>query len=80
MAILRDNASFSRPANADMIEGYMDGRDLSNPEPGENRSHSYRHGFLAGRNDRLPKGPFYGLSFDEVSRMADEAMEKDGNR
>ncbi len=56
MAILRDNASFSRPANADMIEGYMDGRDLSNPEPGENRSHSYRHGFLNGRDD-LAKRP-----------------------
>lgn len=42
----------SRPANADMIEGYRDGLDLDNPEPSGNRSHSYRHGFLSGRSDR----------------------------
>ena len=35
----------------DMVEGYSDGRDLDNPEPSSNRSHSYRHGFANGRDD-----------------------------
>lgn len=39
-------------ANAEMVEGYMDGLDLSSPEPSANRSASYRHGFANGRDDR----------------------------
>ena len=66
-----------RPANAEMVEGYLDGRDLSSPEPSANRSHSYRHGFASGREDR--SGRFRG-SFAEVNRMADEAMERDDAR
>ena len=42
-------------ANAEMIEGYMDGLDLNTPEPSANRSHSYRHGFANGRDDRRGK-------------------------
>jgi len=61
-------------ANDDMIEGYKDGRDLTAPVPSANRSRSYRHGFAVGRaekeNRRLG-------SFDEVMRMADEAMRLD---
>lgn len=38
-------------ANDEMVEGYMDGFDLSNPEPSDNRSLSYRHGFANGRDD-----------------------------
>ena len=61
-------------ANADLIEGYKDGRDLDAPEPSANRSRSYRHGFAVGRselnNQRLG-------TFDEVMRMADEAMRLD---
>lgn len=37
--------------NADMIEGYLDGRRADSPEPGINRSASYRHGFANGRDD-----------------------------
>lgn len=67
------------PANDEMVQGFRDGYDLDAPEPSENRSHSYRHGFKAGRNDKLPygEGPFHGISADEVNRMADEAMAKD---
>lgn len=67
-------------ANAEMIQGFLDGYDPNNPEPSENRSHSYRHGFRAGRNDirkNAEDAPFYGLTVDEIRRMADEAMEKD---
>lgn len=37
---------------AEMAEGYLDGFDLDNPPPSENRSASYRHGFENGRDDR----------------------------
>lgn len=37
-----------RPANSEMLEGFLDGYDLSLPEPSANRSHSYRHGFANG--------------------------------
>lgn len=67
-----------RPANSEMIDGYKDGLDLSNPEPSENRSYSYRHGFNAGRNDKLNgNGPFHGMSFENIISVADEAMAKD---
>jgi hypothetical protein len=39
----------------EMVEGYLDGRDLNSPEPSDNRSHSYRHGFANGRDDRAGK-------------------------
>ncbi len=39
-------------ANAEMVDGFMDGYDLSLPEPSDNRSASYRHGFANGRADR----------------------------
>lgn len=63
-----------RPANDEMVQGYMDGYDLSAPEPSSNRSHSYRHGFARGRDDRSGKP---GGSCDELSRLADLAMEMD---
>lgn len=63
-----------RPANEEMIEGFRDGYDLSAPEPSANRSHSYRHGFANGRDDRAgkPRG-----SYEELVRLADLAMEMD---
>jgi len=64
----------ARPANEEMIAGYFDGRIAHNPEPSDNRSRSYRHGFIAGRSD-LERKPRY--SFDEMQRMADEAMDAD---
>ena len=60
-------------ANADMIEGYQDGRDLTAPEPSANRSRSYRHGFMVGRAEKENRR----IAFDEVTRMADEAMRLD---
>lgn len=68
-----------RPANNEMLQGFRDGSDLSNPEPGDNHSYSYRHGFKAGRNDRLPygKGPFHGMRLKQIKQAADIAMDAD---
>jgi hypothetical protein len=65
-----------RPANDEMVEGFLDGYDMSAPEPSANRSHSYRHGFANGRDDRSGK-PRAG--HDELVRLADLAMELDRN-
>lgn len=35
----------------EMIDGFSDGYDAGNPEPGPNRSACYRHGFENGRDD-----------------------------
>lgn len=66
-----------RPANDEMVEGYIDGFDLDSPEPSANRSHSYRHGFANGRDDRSGKGPRAAAS--ELREMAQRAMEADAN-
>lgn len=68
--------SIRRPANDEMVEGFLDGYDLSAPEPSSNRSHSYRHGFANGRDDRAGKPR---ASYAELVRMADLAMEIDQN-
>lgn len=65
-----------RPANDEMVEGFLDGYDLSVPEPSANRSHSYRHGFANGRDDRSGKPR---ASYVELNRLADLAMEMDLN-
>jgi hypothetical protein len=39
----------------EMVDGYRDGHDLDAPEPSQNRSRSYRHGFANGRDDRRGK-------------------------
>lgn len=51
-----------RPANEEMVEGYRDGLDMGSPEPSDNRSASYRHGFANGRDDRAgkPRASFCG--------------------
>ena len=36
-------------------QGYVDGGDPSAPEPGENRSHLYRHSFEVARRERAGK-------------------------
>lgn len=63
-----------KPANEEMVQGYMDGYDLNSPEPSANRSHSYRHGFMVGRAEkedrRLP-------SAEKLNDAADMAMAKD---
>lgn len=64
-----------RPANAEMVEGFVDGYDLSAPEPSTNRSASYRHGFMCGRIDKgLIK---WTGSADEFQARADAAMDED---
>jgi hypothetical protein len=37
---------------SEIVEGYRDGLNPDSPEPSANRSHSYRHGFANGRDDR----------------------------
>lgn len=65
-----------RPANEEMLQGFLDGYDLSSPEPSSNRSASYRHGFMVGRIDKTPE--LWGKrSADELRRMADAAMDED---
>lgn len=61
-------------AEREMVAGYLDGANLDNPEPSDNRSHSYRHGFANGRDDAT-KRP---RATAEVLRMAaDEAAARD---
>ncbi len=67
-----------RPANEEMVQGYMDGYDLSAPEPSDNRSHSYRHGFMVGRAEKARRGPVAPL--EALMKWADEAMAKDEAR
>lgn len=64
-----------RPANADMIEGFRDGYDLTAPEPSANRSASYRHGFMCGRIDKRQVD--WGAPVGELRRLADAAMDAD---
>jgi hypothetical protein len=70
------NNELTVEANAEMVEGYRDGLDLSSPEPSLNRSRSYRHGFARGRDDRRgsPCGTYAALM-----QLAKEAMEADRN-
>jgi hypothetical protein len=63
------------PANDEMLLGYREGFDLDIPEPSENRSASYRHGFANGRADKTGKSR--GMSFEELIRQADLAMLSD---
>jgi hypothetical protein len=71
---MKINGIESRPANDEMVQGYLDGFDLNNPEPSENRSHSYRHGFANARDDRagMPRA-----SAQTLREMADRAMDLD---
>jgi len=64
----------NRPANTEMVEGFMDGYDLSAPEPSSNRSASYRHGFMCARID---KGLLAPMDPKKLHQMADDAMNAD---
>lgn len=66
-----------RPTNEEMVQGFMDGYDLDAPEPSENRSRSYRHGFANGRADKTGKSR--GPPVAELERLADEAMDADSD-
>jgi hypothetical protein len=58
----------------EMLQGYLDGLNPDNPEPSDNRSHAYRHGFANGRDDlrKEPRAPAQRLR-----EMAVEAKFKD---
>lgn len=60
------------------VDGYRDGRDPEAPEPSENRSASYRHGFKVGRAE-LAREPAFG-SAAEARRRAAAAEAEDGAR
>lgn len=77
-SVRRAQESEVAEANQEMIDGYIDGFDLSNPDPSDNRSRSYRHGFANGRADKTGKLRPYPI--DEIRRLADEAMAADAAR
>lgn len=56
----------------DFVEGYIDGRDLTAPEPNENRTERYKHSFRIGRAEArgLPV-PSYEQSMKSAAK-ADE--------
>lgn len=61
-------------ANDEMVLGFREGYNLSNPEPSGNRSASYRHGFMCARIDKgLMKSPGAGV----LDQLADQAMAAD---
>lgn len=64
-------------ANDEMVEGYKDGLDLECPEPSANRSHSYRHGFARGRDDRANRVTYAPAV---LHQMAADAMAADERR
>ena len=59
-------------AEREMLDGYMDGFDLANPDPSGNRSLSYMHGFRNGRADKT--GTLTGYSCDELRKRAEHAI------
>ena len=64
-------------ANDDMVQGFLDGYCLDSPEPSDNRSASYRHGFANGRDDR--RGTPHA-TYDTLVAMAEAAMAADALR
>lgn len=71
---MSQNTDETKTTNQEMLDGYRDGLDLSSPEPSDNRSLSYRHGFANGRDDR--QGEPRAIAA-ELRQQADEAMEAD---
>jgi hypothetical protein len=62
-------------SEADIFQGYLDGRDLDSPEPSGNRSASYTHGFFNGRDDRKgkPRAPARLLRLEAELAIAIDA-------
>lgn len=60
----------------EMLEGYLDGL-RGGVEPGQNRTHSYRHGWANGRDDRT-HSPRAASSY--IRREADKARAADLNQ
>ncbi len=59
------------PEDDEFYAGYRDGLDSDAPEPSENRSHCYRHGFMVARADKR------GEPAPNVREKADEAKRTD---
>ncbi len=56
------------------VAGYLDGLDLTSPDPGSNRSGFYRHGWLNGRDDhRGQPRQSYEASMRDLERLVAEA-------
>lgn len=64
-------------ANDEMVQGFLDGYDLTAPEPSANRSASYRHGFANGRDDRRGKPRD---SYQNLIQQAELAMLTDAHQ
>jgi hypothetical protein len=64
-----------KEAEDEMVLGFMDGYDRNAPQPSENRSRSYRHGFANGRRDigMLEDG----MCAAELREMAEECIGMD---
>lgn len=72
MSALDDLQRALDAAEKEMVEGYLDGFRLDNPEPSGNRSLSYHHGFMNGRADITHKlRPF---TVDQLRHIADCAI------
>jgi len=63
-------------AEREMLDGYRDGFDLSNPEPSGNRSLSYMHGF---RNGRADKAGYHLLPAKQLRERAEQVILADIN-
>jgi len=61
----------------EVVRGYLDGRDQTSPEPSDNRSRSYRHGFSNGRDDLNSKPR---ATAHMLRQEAQDAMEADSTR
>lgn len=60
----------ANPFDDEVVAGYLDGLKPESPEPSENRSNSYRHGFANGRDD-LRKAPRAGAeTIREAGKLA----------
>ena len=54
----------------EMVEGYLDGRK-GDPEPGDNRSKSYWHGWRSGNADFNGRSTPEGRALAKLLRLAD---------
>lgn len=69
----------AQKANPDMVEGYMDGfsdTELELPDRLANRSRSYKHGWLNGRDDRTNNPRKFAMTLENE---AIQAMKEDAN-
>lgn len=60
-------------AEDDMTQGYMDGFDRDAPEPSDNRSRSYRHGFANARDDLRGKPRSTAQDLREIAQQCIDA-------